>query len=56
MQVVADAGPLLSFARAERLALLKSVTGSVIIPTAVYEEIVVKGAGRRGAYEVEHAD
>ncbi len=56
MQVVADAGPLLSFARAERLDLLRSVTGSVIIPTAVYEEIVVKGAGRRGAYEVEHAD
>ena len=56
MQVVADAGPLLSFARAERLALLKSITGSIVIPTAVYEEIVVKGAGKRGANEVEHAD
>ncbi len=56
MQVVADAGPLLSFVRAERLALLKSVTGSVIIPTAVYEEIVVKGRGKRGADEVEYAD
>ena len=56
MQVVADTGPLLSFARAERLALLKSVTGSVVIPTAVYEEIVVKGIGKRGADEVERAD
>ena len=49
MLIVADTGPLLSFARADRLALLRDVVGTLIIPEAVYEEIVVRGAGKPGA-------
>jgi len=55
MQIVANASPILSFFRSERLDPLQAVTGSVVIPTAVYEEIVVPGAGMQGAGEVEHA-
>jgi predicted nucleic acid-binding protein len=55
MLIVADAGPLLSFARADRLALLRDVVGTLIIPEAVYEEIVVRGAGKPGADAVRQA-
>jgi hypothetical protein len=55
MKIIADAGPLLSFARAGRLDLLREVVSEVIIPEAVYEEIVVQGAGKPGAHDVQHA-
>jgi predicted nucleic acid-binding protein len=55
MSIVSDAGPILSFARAHRLDLLHQVVGKLIIPDAVYEDIVMHGAGRPGASEVEVA-
>jgi predicted nucleic acid-binding protein len=55
MNIVSDAGPLLSFARAHRLHLLRRVTGTLIIPPAVYEEIVVYGAGKPGSAIVQAA-
>lgn len=51
-QVVADTGPIVSFARAGQLALLQAVVPTVWIPDAVYHEIVVQGADRPGASEV----
>ena len=53
MRIVADAGPLLSFARAHRWDLLQAVVGELVIPDAVYEEIVLQGAGKPGADEVQ---
>jgi uncharacterized protein len=55
MSIVADSGPILSFARANRLDLLREVTGELIIPSAVDEDIVVRGAGKPGATEVQGA-
>jgi hypothetical protein len=55
MVIVADTGPILSFARAQRFELLRDVMGALVIPDAVYEEIVVQGAGRPGAAEVRDA-
>jgi predicted nucleic acid-binding protein len=52
MRVVADAGPILSFARANRLELLRQVVGDLAIPDAVYEDIVVQGSGKPGSQEV----
>jgi predicted nucleic acid-binding protein len=52
MSMVADAGPILSFARANRLDLLRHVVGALIIPDAVYEEIAVRGAGKPGSEAV----
>lgn len=46
MRIVADAGPILSFARANHLDILEKVTRELIVPQAVWEEIVVRGAGR----------
>jgi predicted nucleic acid-binding protein len=53
MIIVADSGPIISFARAGRLDLLKQVTTELIIPDAVFEEIVVCGDDRPGAEEVK---
>ncbi|MCI0439586.1 MAG: DUF3368 domain-containing protein [Chloroflexi bacterium] len=53
MPVVSNTGPLLAFARAGRLGLLREVVRELIIPDAVYKEIVVHGAGRAGAEEVQ---
>jgi uncharacterized protein len=53
MKIVADSGPIISFARAGRLDLLKQVTNELTIPDAVFEEIVAGGADRPGAEEVK---
>jgi predicted nucleic acid-binding protein len=50
--IVSDAGPLISFARAGQLYLLRQVVGHLQILEAVRDEIVVKGAGRPAAAEV----
>ena len=41
--IVADAVPIIGFSRIERLELLRQVVGELVIPDAVYEELVVKG-------------
>jgi predicted nucleic acid-binding protein len=47
--IVSDAGPIISAARAGKLELLRSVVENLMLPLAVYNEIVIKGAGKPGA-------
>lgn len=53
--MVADSSPLISFARAKKLRILQDICHSMIIPPAVYEEIVIKGKGKPGAEEIREA-
>ena len=53
--IVSDAGPIIVFARIGCLSLLREVTDSLLIPDAVYDEIVVKKGGMPGAAEVAQA-
>lgn len=53
--IVADSSPLISFARAKKLHLLQKVCNEIIIPSAVYDEVVVKGKGKPGAEEIKKA-
>ena len=55
MAIVSNSGPILSFARARRFDLLRDVFGTLTVPDAVYEDIVIRGAGKLGAEEVQHA-
>ncbi len=55
MIIVSNSGPIISFARAGHLELLKRLFQQIRIPEAVYEDIVVRGAGKPGAAEVESA-
>jgi uncharacterized protein len=50
--IVADSGPMIAFARLGRLDLLRQVVEALIIPDAVYEELVGRGTARPGAQEV----
>lgn len=49
MIVVSNSTPLISLALIERLPLLSTLYGQVYVPSAVYVEVVEKGAGRPGA-------
>jgi uncharacterized protein len=55
MAIVSNSGPILSFARAHRFDLLREVVDTLTIPEAVYTDIVVRGAGKLGAEDVQHA-
>lgn len=53
--IVADSGPLISIARANKLHIIQKVYGKVIIPESVYHEITVKGKDKPGAQEIKKA-
>ena len=55
MAIVSNSGPILSFARAHHFDLLREVVGALTIPEAVYTDIVVRGVGKLGAEDVQHA-
>jgi uncharacterized protein len=54
--VVSDASPLINLARIGRFELLHTFYGELLVPQAVYDEVVVRGRGRDGAEEVRDAD
>lgn len=53
--VVSDSSPLVHLSRIGRLSLLRGLFGEILIPLAVYREVVVEGRGRPGSSEVEKA-
>ncbi len=56
MTVVSDTSPIVNLAAIGHLHLLRDLFGSLTIPETVYREIVVGGAKRPGAADVETAD
>lgn len=52
---VADATPLIALARIGAFSLLQDVLKALVIPPAVFDEVVTKGGGRPGAPEVQAA-
>lgn len=55
MKVVCNSSTVIALARISRLDILEKVVKSLMIPPAVYDDIVTKGAGRPGAAEVKEA-
>lgn len=53
MNVVSNTSPITNLAAIGQLDLLKQLYGHIIIPQAVYNEIVVDGAEEPGAQEVQ---
>ena len=56
MRVVVNATPLIALALLDRLELLRQMFDEILVPATVYEEVVVKGAGRPGADAVDRTD
>ena len=54
--IISDSSPLVSLSYIKKLDLLKELYGQLVIPHAVWNEVVVNGAGEPGAKEVESAD
>jgi hypothetical protein len=50
--VVADAGPLIHLAAIGQLELIHRLSPEVLVPQAVFDEVVVRGVGLPGAAEV----
>ena len=53
--VVSDSSPLIHLSQIGRLSLLKEFFGGLLIPPAVYREVVIEGRGRPGSEEVREA-
>jgi len=53
MSVVSNTSVLINLARIGKLDLLRKLYGQIIIPRAVWQEVVVEGAGQPGADEVK---
>jgi uncharacterized protein len=53
MIVVSDTSPIINLATIGHLDLLHQLYADIVIPSAVYHEIVVAGAGMPGAAEVQ---
>lgn len=53
--VVADSSCLISLSRIGKLAVLHELFGEIIIPEAVYYEVVIRAEGRVGSEEVKKA-
>lgn len=54
--VVSNAGPLITLAKIKRFSLLKELFGCIVVPQAVFDEVVHHGAGEPGAQETNDAD
>jgi hypothetical protein len=53
--IVADTGPLIALIQLGRLDLLQRIAGTVNIPAAVYEELVIQSGTRGQAETVERS-
>ena len=51
MSVVSNASALINLARIGKLNLLRELYGELVIPKAVWHEVVVEGTGQPGADE-----
>ena len=56
MKAIANATPLIALALLERLDLLRNLFDEVIVPVAVYDEVVTNAYGRPGAALIRQVD
>ena len=55
MNVVSNASPLIALIRIGQLDLLRQLYGTIVLPEAVWHEVVVEGADQPGAEAVSSA-
>lgn len=53
--IVSNSSPLINLSAIGEFNLLKDLYGEIFIPTAVWDEVIIKGKGRPGAEEVKNA-
>lgn len=55
MKVVVNASPIIALSLIHQLELLNNLFDEILIPTEVYQEVAVRGAGQPGAAELAQA-
>lgn len=55
MKVVCDSSALIALARTNHLDILEKGVKRLIIPQSVFNEVVIKGAGKPGSDEIKEA-
>jgi len=55
-KAIVNSTPLIALSLIGRFSLLKAIFDEVIVPAAVYDEVVSRGRGRPGVEEVKNAD
>jgi hypothetical protein len=55
MSIVSNASSLINLARIGKLDLLRQIYGELVIPEAVWREVVIEGEGQSGADEIKTA-
>ena len=55
MKIISNSSPLVNFTALGRLQLLQQLYGAIVIPEAVYQEVVVSGQGYPGRAALERA-
>jgi predicted nucleic acid-binding protein len=56
MIIVSNTSPIINLTIVGQLNLLEQLYGNVIIPQAVYDEIMIEGHGQPGADEIDRLD
>lgn len=56
MIVVSNSSPIMNLAAIGRLDLIKHKFGKVVIPDAVWRELVIDGKGKKGVEDIEKSD
>jgi len=51
--IIADSSVIINCARANKLWLIESIYSKIVIPPAVYREVVIEGQGKPGSEEIE---
>lgn len=54
--IICNAGPLIALSMIDRLSLLRELYSRILVPEAVYREVVDEGVGRVGARQIAAAD
>ena len=52
MTVISDSTPLIHLSAVSDVSLLRDLFGTIVIPEAVFHEVVTAGKRRAGAYDV----
>ena len=55
MKVVCDSTALIGLVKVGKIELLRKIFSEIIIPEAVYAEVVIQGEGKEGSEEVKNA-
>jgi predicted nucleic acid-binding protein len=54
--IVSNASPLIGIARIDKLDLLRELYSELVIPEAVWHEVVVRGGGQPGAEQIKASE